>query len=477
MPGRSEPAPRDTEGPPSWREQTTAGCTAATSAGMQARALGALVLGAVAIAPGVAHASGFGTVQVIADDAHGAPDNGVCLEIVVPGPKNSADVVVASGVSTGGGVAGLISVGNVPVGNYIARFDDCGSATSFSSFYYGGTFNKAAAPDLRRDRRRHDEPRQPAHVELGQDRQHRRHSARREQSRARRSRRCPLLAYTASGKNLLTQGCTDQNGHYTLFELPHTGGGVKLYFGNGASCSNDGNFVPQWYGGSSYATATPITIATNGNVTANNVTLTPVTKANTAVTSVSFAGSPANPIVTVLGHGFGGKSPAPNPATRPCGEPDVAGNGYDYGNNVVFWDLNDSALWQAGFPGDCIGLNFVSYSSTQIVFTLGDWYRDPANGMRPLAVGDQFTVRIKGCTAHGNRDLHRLSSGRTATGGGRKSAAALPCRPTERAPATSRNLRLPTPGRTPWPHTFRSRVRPVAAPARASRPRRCPSCC
>lgn len=27
--------------------------------------------------------------------------------------------------------------------------------------------------------------------------------------------------------------------------------------------------------------------------------------------------------------------------------------------------------------GDCIGINFVSYSATQIVFTLNDWYREP----------------------------------------------------------------------------------------------------
>ena len=148
-----------------------------------------------------------------------------------------------------------------------------------------------------------------------------------------------VLAYTANGKNLLSQGCTNQSGHFTVFELPHAG--AKLYFGKGASCSNDGNFVPQWYGGSDYASATAITIVTNGNVTANDTVMTLVTKPNVTVTSVTFNGNSANPIITVTGTGFGGHAPAPNPPTRPCGEADVAGNGFDYGNNVVFWDLSD----------------------------------------------------------------------------------------------------------------------------------------
>jgi hypothetical protein len=79
----------------------------------------------------------------------------------------------------------------------------------------------------------------------------------------------------------------------------------------------------------------------------------------------------------VTGSGFGKVAPTANPTTRPCSEDDVTGNGFDHGNKVVFWDLNDQALWQAGFPGDCIGINFVSYAPTKIVFILGDWYRLP----------------------------------------------------------------------------------------------------
>lgn len=357
-------------------------------------AAAALVGGVVGLAPGVAHASGFGTVQVIADDVHGVPDNGVCLEIVVPGPKNSPDVVIAGGVGTGGGVAGLITVGNVPIGNYIARFDDCGAAVGFSSFYYGGTFNKAQATTFGVT--------DGGLTNLGTQLMSNSGKTGSIDGTLLDSSNpgvgvpsVSVLAYTANGKNLLSQGCTNQSGHYTVFELPHAG--AKLYFGKGASCSNDGNFVPQWYGGSDYASATAIAIVTNGNVTANNTVMTLVTKPNVTVTSVSFNGNSANPIISVTGSGFGGHAPAPNPATRPCGEDDVAGNGFDYGNNVVFWDLSDQALWQAGFPGDCIGLNFISYSSTHIVFTLGDWYRVPGNlqGL-PLANGDPFTIRIKG---------------------------------------------------------------------------------
>jgi len=116
---------------------------------------------------------------------------------------------------------------------------------------------------------------------------------------------------------------------------------------------------------------------------------------------VSFGGDAANLVVTVNGAGFGAKAPKPNPTDRPCGEPDVPGSGYDYGNNVVFWDLGDGAGWQVGYPGDCIGINFVSYSNTQIVFTLNDWYRDPLNGARAIQVGDAFTVRIKGAPLTG----------------------------------------------------------------------------
>jgi len=368
-----------------------------------AATLAAMVGGLIGLAPGVAHATaGFGSVQVIAASQGGVPENGVCLNIVVPDTKNSPDVVVASSVSTGEGVAGLISVGNVPIGNYIARFDDCGAPVAFSSFYYGGTFNKAkATPFGVTDQGLTDLGEQlmlnsgtagsingtvfdGSNPGLG-------------------APSVSVTAYTAKGKALVGQTCTNQDGHYTLFELPDNVGGIKLDIGKGSSCSNDTNFVSQWYGGgSSFATGAAITIASAGDVVANDTTLALDTKPNVSVSSITFSGTSANPTITVNGSGFGKKAPVPNPTTRPCGEPDVAGNGFDYGNNVVFWDLNDAALWQAGFPGDCIGLNFVSYSATKIVFTLGDWYRLPDSLFgRPLANGDQFTIAIKGAPLTG----------------------------------------------------------------------------
>ena len=363
-------------------------------------ALTALMGGVIGLTPGVAHASGFGTVQVIADSSSGTPENGVCLDIVVPGAKNSNDVVVATGVGTGGGVAGMITVGNIPVGSYVAKFRDCGAPVPFAAFYYGNTFNKAAATTFGVT--------DGGTTNLGT--QLMKNSGKTGSidgtlidgsNPGVGAPSVSVVAYS-SGDAFLAAGCTNDQGHYTLFELTSTGGGIKLFFGSGASCSNDGNFKATWYGGTSFTSASLIPLVPLGDVTANNTTLALVTRPTVSVSSVSISGDSSNPIVTVNGNGFGAKASKPNPSTRPCGEADVAGNGYDYGNQVVFWDTNDQALWQAGFPGDCIGINFTSYSDTRIVFTLGDWYRVPGNLQgRVLTPGDQFTVRIKGAPKTG----------------------------------------------------------------------------
>jgi hypothetical protein len=350
----------------------------------------------------VAHAGPGGTVQVSVVDVHGFPENGVCLEIIVPDNKNSPDNVITTTAPSGtDGTTGHITQANVPAGSYIGRYIDCGAATPFASFYTGGTFNKAKAQVF--------SVVDGGVTNLGVQQLQASGTAGSIDGTVLDGSRpgsgvpsISVRAYTASGSALLQQGCTDSAGHYVLFELPDSGGGIKLDFGKSGSCSNDGNFVPQWYlGSSSYASATPIAITPGGNTTASDATLTLVTKPKVTVTSVSFGGDPANLVITVNGTGFGRHAPLPNPADRPCGEPDVPGSGYDYGNNVVFWDLGDGAGWQVGYPGDCIGINFVSYSATQIVFTLNDWYRTPGNVGRYIAVGDPFTVRIKGAPLTG----------------------------------------------------------------------------
>ncbi len=357
----------------------------------------AIVAAGIGVTPGTAHAGTGGTVQVTVEDAHAVPENGVCLEIIQPGKKNSADVVVTTTAPSGtDGTVGHITQANVGAGSYIARFTDCGATPGFAPFYYGATYNKAKAQVFgvvddgvtnlglqlllasgsagSIDGMLYD----ASNPGLG-------------------APSVSVQAYSATKSALLQQTCTDQNGYYLLGELPDNIGGIKLDFGKSASCSNYRNFVAKWYGGTNYATATPVAIVPAGNATAADTTMALMTKPRVTVTSVTFAGDAANPIVTVTGSGFGTRAPGPNPKTRPCGEADVAGNGYDYANNVVLWDLNSDAQWQAGYPGDCIGINFVSYSATQIVFTLGDWYRDPQSLFgRQIASGDQFTVRIKG---------------------------------------------------------------------------------
>jgi hypothetical protein len=361
--------------------------------------LAVLVGAGVSMSGGIAHADPGGTLQVTVVDLHGAPTDGVCLEVIVPDKKNSPDQVVTTTAPSGtDGTTGHITQANIPAGSYIGKYFDCGSATPFPAFYTGATYNKANATPFGIN--------DSTTTNLGVQRLHAAGSAGSLEGNVLDGSRpgsgipdLSVSAYTAAGSALLSQTCTDTNGHYVLFELPAS---VKVDFAKTKTCSNDTNFVPQWYGGgTTAATATAIAITPSGDTVANDTSLALVTKPAISVTSVTFGGTAANPVVTVNGSGFGKKAPKPNPTDRPCGEDDVAGSGYDYGNAIVFWDFGDGAGYQVGFPGDCIGVNFVSYSNTQIAFTFNDWYREPGNVGRFMEVGDPFTLRIKGAPITG----------------------------------------------------------------------------
>ncbi len=347
--------------------------------------------GVVAAAP--AHAGTGGTVEATVEDAHGVPTDGVCLSIITPDKKNSPDDVITTTAGSGAdGTPGHITQANVPAGSWVGKYFNCGGSVPFVPFYTGGTLNKAKATPFGVT----DGGFTNIGVQLILPGGNGYAEGYVLDGNGDGVPSLSVHAYSANRKVLLDSSCSDDSGHFYSFNLPDNVGGVKLEFGAGSDCSNDSNFLTNWYGGADFTSATPIAITSDNDTVVGDVTVASPTKLSVTVTSVSFSGTSSDPVITINGSGFGKKMPAPNPSERPCGEDDVASSGYDYGNRVVFWDTSNAALWQAGYPGDCIGLILASYSTTQISFTLNDWYRDPLNNGHLLANGDQFSVRIKG---------------------------------------------------------------------------------
>lgn len=134
-----------------------------------------------------------------------------------------------------------------------------------------------------------------------------------------------------------------------------------------------------------------------------------------AVGSVTFAGSPADPQVTLSGQRFGSEPTATNQAYPGY-------TGYDYGNAMYFCDTsNDPNSFCAGQndgscgpasgrpPGSCwdlIGLVVSTYTDTQISSSLGSTYGQyyyPQN-IYQLEPGDTFAVYVKGSVCTGQVD-------------------------------------------------------------------------
>jgi hypothetical protein len=128
------------------------------------------------------------------------------------------------------------------------------------------------------------------------------------------------------------------------------------------------------------------------------------------IAQVSITGSVSRPQITITGSGLG-TQPAANPQNPAFGS-DPA-NGYDYGNNLNFSDLNSpsskNGAWTAGFYDgqghgyDAIGLVVSSFSDTQVVYGLGadySGYYEP-NSIYSLTPGDAFSVTVNGLTCHG----------------------------------------------------------------------------
>ncbi len=360
-----------------------------------AAALAAAVIG---FTPGVGHADPGGTVMAEISDAHGAPLNGICLDVVNPGKKNSAnDVVVSTAGSGADGTDGEITQAGVAPGTYIGYYYNCGALDGHVPVYYGGTLNKSKATQFTVT--------DGGTIDLG-------HQIVADAGAVSGTLLdssqggapavfAPVWAVTAKGNDVIVRGCTDTNGNFTLFNLPGEGVKLELAPKKGECFGQAGTYAQQWYGGTSYSTATVVPVTIGGVTTVDTTTLDLVQKPNHTIASVVFGGGSTSPTITVNGSGFGNKAPKPNPTDRPCNELDSPNTGYDYGNNVVLWDNGPIDQFQAGYPGDCIGIIIQSWSSTQVVFTFGQWYEDVQLGRQPLDQGDPFVIHVKGAVITG----------------------------------------------------------------------------
>ena len=140
--------------------------------------------------------------------------------------------------------------------------------------------------------------------------------------------------------------------------------------------------------------------------------------AGPAITSVTFTGSQAHPLITITGSGFGTR-PSPNPGYHPpsLSHPlcparptkPLAQYGFDYGTRLYLQDSTAHPIWSAGRyrPGigelDCIGLLIKRYSPTKVIYALGAAYPHIPNtpSTWALAPGDTYTVGVNGASSTG----------------------------------------------------------------------------
>ncbi len=107
------------------------------------------------------------------------------------------------------------------------------------------------------------------------------------------------------------------------------------------------------------------------------------------VTGVTFSDAGTNPTVTVNGSGFGSE-----PADGYSPGCSASGTNLPYSDLIM---ADNTQGWQAGWSGDCIGINVSSWTSTQIVFTFGSWYTgtEDEDGTE-LQPGDSYVLGVEG---------------------------------------------------------------------------------
>ena len=200
-------------------------------------------------------------------------------------------------------------------------------------------------------------------------------------------------------------------GDNTVTELNASTGGVvqTIPVGNGPDAiSSDGTHV--WVSNESDNTVTELDASTGAVVQTIGVgsdprgvssygshvwvsnegdnSLTELATKAAKIDSVKVTGSNYGPTVTIKGTGFG-SVPAGAALTPGCGS-----SGSDYNSDELYF--NDSAeFWQAGFPGNCVGIVVSSYTNTKVVFTFGSTYA--TNGWF-VDAHDRVTVGVSGAT-------------------------------------------------------------------------------
>jgi hypothetical protein len=137
-------------------------------------------------------------------------------------------------------------------------------------------------------------------------------------------------------------------------------------------------------------------------------TVTPVGSPVGTITSVQFAGSPADPAFIVRGSGLG-KKPNPDPSGYPAGTGGCpalpSDDGYDYGTNLYI--AVAAKGWSAGRydpstgETDCVDLVVTKFTPSEVDFHLGPFY-SAYHSKFSINDGDVVQIAVNGAekTAH-----------------------------------------------------------------------------
>jgi len=130
----------------------------------------------------------------------------------------------------------------------------------------------------------------------------------------------------------------------------------------------------------------PYRVSVNGATSNGTVNFS----SSAVITYTTLEGPSTNPTVIVHGFNFGSA-----PSAEPLGQ--ASGSDFD-GGQLYFVD--DTSSWQAGSPGNGLGLDLLSYTPNEVTFGFGS----ALSGTTPayfLDEGDQFRVAVNGATFDG----------------------------------------------------------------------------
>lgn len=354
---------------------------------------GLLTSGAALAVPAAAAVGGTVTAHV--QTLGGTALNGICLDVLNPGPKNSPlDIVVETAPSD---LTGLITQANIPAGSYVGFFRDCGNADpNYVSRFYGNAYDESKATPISIT--------DSATTHLGHhliDLGGTATGTLSDPVAGAPAVNVSVTAWTATGhllaEDYANPACTDDLGNWTIPALPTSG--VKFEFGNAPfyECGGDLPYKDQFYAGATnYASANVVSLSPDATATVS-ATLTRAYAVTPTITSITFTGSVDAPTLTVRGTTFGAR-----PRGKPTACPTPTGDdGLVFARGALYLQDNTGG-WAAGFGGDCIGLIVNSYSTTKIVFTLGAWYQQvgqPDDNFN-LDAGDDVSLTVRGTTTN-----------------------------------------------------------------------------